>query len=360
MPEMMRLGIIGLPQCGKTTLFNALTGENRPVHLGGGKIETQLAVVDVPDERLVRLAELFQPQKVTPAKVAFADIGGLESGAAQKGLPGALLNQLSSMDGFVHVLRCFEDERVPHSLGSIDPQRDWKQMEAEFILYDLLIVERRLERLKDELRKGGGRPRGEIEREQDLLERLHQSLEAEQPLRRLSLIAEERRLISSFAFLSLKPQLLVLNLGEGQTAPTWQTEHPAEAVIAIQGKLEMELAQMPPEEAKEFQRMYGIAELSLPRLIRRAYDLLGMQTFFTVGEDEVRAWQVRRGATAQEAAGVIHTDLMRGFIRAEVISYHELLEAGGWNEARAKGWIRLEGKEYLLQEGEIMHVRAAT
>lgn len=359
MPEMMRLGIIGLPQSGKTTLFNALTGENRPVHLGGAKMETQIAVVDVPDERLQRLADLFRPQKVTAAKVAFADIGGLESGAAQKGLPGALLNQLSSMDGFVHVLRCFEDERVPHSLGSVDPQRDWKQMETEFMLYDLMIIERRLERLNDELRKGGGRPKGEIERERDLLETLRQSLEAEQPLRRLSLSAEERRLISSFAFLSLKPLLLVLNLGEGQTAPAWQAEHPAEAVIAIQGKLEMELAQLPPAEARDFQEMYGIAELSLPRLIRTAYDLLGMQTFFTVGEDEVRAWQVRRGAPAQEAAGVIHTDLMRGFIRAEVIGYTELLEAGGWNEARAKGWIRLEGKDYLLQEGEIMHVRAA-
>ncbi|PWH19289.1 MAG: redox-regulated ATPase YchF [Anaerolineae bacterium] len=355
----MRLGIIGFPQSGKTTLFNALTGENRPVHLGGGRLETQLAVVNVPDDRLDRLAALFRPQKVTPAKVAFTDIGGLESGAAQKGLPGALLNQLSSMDGFVHVLRCFEEARVPHSLGSVDARRDWKQMEAEFMLYDLLIIERRLERLNEELRKGGGRPRSEIEREQGLLERLRQSLEAEQPLRRLNLDDEQHRLISSFAFLSLKPTLLVLNLGEGQPPPPWQAEHPAEAVIALQGKLEMELAQMPPDEAQVFQEMYGIQELSLPRLIRQAYALLGLQTFFTVGEDEVRAWQVRRGATAQEAAGVIHTDLMRGFIRAEVIGYKELLEAGGWNEARAKGWIRLEGKDYRLQEGEIMHVRAA-
>lgn len=360
MPEMMRLGIIGLPQCGKTTLFNALTGQNRPLHLGGGRLATQLAVVDVPDERLNRLAECFQPQKVTPARVAFADLGGLESGAAQKGLPGALLNQLSSMDGFVHVLRCFEDERVPHTLGSVDPRRDWKQLESEFLLYDLLIIERRLERLNEELRKGGGRPRAEIEREQSLLVEIRKSLEAEQPLRGLSLSAEQRRLISSFAFLSLKPMLLVLNLGEGQPAPPWQAENSAEAVIALQGKLEMELAQMPTAEARIFQEMYGIAELSLPRLIHQAYALLGLQTFFTVGEDEVRAWQVWREATAQEAAGVIHTDLMRGFIRAEVIGYAELLEAGGWNEARARGWIRLEGKDYRLQEGEIMHVRAAT
>ncbi|GAB4482402.1 MAG: redox-regulated ATPase YchF [Anaerolineales bacterium] len=360
MPEMMRLGIIGLPQCGKTTLFNALTGENRPIHLGGGRMDIQLAVVEVPDERLERLAKMFRPQKVSAAKVAFADISGLESGAAQKGLPGALLNQLSSMDGFVHVLRCFEDERIPHSAGSLDPYRDYRQMETELMLYDLMIIERRLERLDEELRKGAGRPKGEIEREKELLEVLHRSLESEQPLRWLSLSAEQHRLLSSFAFLSLKPMLLVLNLGEGQSPPPWESDHPAEAVIAIQGKLEMELTQMPPEEARDFQEMYGIAELSLPRLIRTAYDLLGMQTFFTVGEDEVRAWQVRRGATAQEAAGVIHTDLMRGFIRAEVIGYTELLEAGGWNEARSKGWIRLEGKDYLLREGEIMHVRAAT
>ncbi len=357
---MTRLGIIGLPQSGKTTLFNALTGQNCPIHLGGGKVETQLAVVDVPDERLKRLASLFQPQKVTPAKVAFADNSGLESGSAQKGLPGAVLNQLSSMDGFVHVLRCFEDERIPHSLGSVDPRRDWQKMEAEFILYDLLIVERRLERLKDEQRKGGGRLHSEIEREQELLESLRQALESEQPLRRLSLSDEQRRALSSFAFLSLKPILVVLNLSETQTAPQWEGEHPAQAVIALRGKLEMELAQMPAEEATTFQELYGIAELSLPALVRQAYELLGVQTFFTVGEDEVRAWQVRRGATAQEAAGVIHTDLMRGFIRAEVIPYPQLIEAGGWNEARAKGWIRLEGKDYPLQEGEIMHVRAST
>ncbi|MFZ5807907.1 MAG: redox-regulated ATPase YchF [Chloroflexota bacterium] len=354
----MRLGIIGFPQTGKTTIFNALTRGNRPPSASGGRIEIHTAVVDVPDERVDQLAQLFQPEKVTYAKVTFADIAGLEDGMAKKGLPGALLNQISQMDGLVHVVRCFEDPSVMHSLGSVDPRRDIQAMDSEFLLNDLLVIERRMEKLNEELRKGGGREKSVIQAEIQLFDRMRTALDEGTPLRDLPFTEEEQRIFSGFGFLSMKPLLIVLNLGDGQTPPAVDYPHQQCAVMALQGKLEMELAQLPPDEALEFQSAYGISELSLSRMIRLSYELLNVQSFFTVGKDEVRAWQVRRGATAQEAASVIHTDLGRGFIRAEVIEYQELLRLGGMNEARAKGSLRLEGKDYLIKDGDIMHVRA--
>jgi len=354
----MRLGIIGFPQTGKTTIFNALTRGNRPASASGGRIEIHTAVVDVPDERVDRLAQLFQPEKITYAKVTFADIAGLEEGSAKKGLPGALLNQLSQMDGLVHVVRCFEDASIMHALGNIDPQRDIRAMDSELLLNDLVIIERRLERLNDELRKGGGREKNLVQSEIDLFQRMKTFLENDQPLRDFEFSAEDKKFLSGFGFLTQKPLLIVLNLSEGQNPPSIQYPHQHSAILALQGKLEMELAQLSAEDAREFQTAYGISELGLQKMIRMAYDLLDVQSFFTVGKDEVRAWQVPRGATAQEAAGVIHTDLQRGFIRAEVIEYQELLRLGGLNEARARGSLRLEGKDYLIKDGDIMHVRA--
>ena len=353
----MRLGIIGLPQSGKTTLFNALTRGNTPTTMSGGRFEVHTGVVDVVDPRVDRLSAMFRPEKTIYAKVTYADIAGLEGGASKSGISGALLNQLTQMDGFVHVVRCFQDASVPHPAGSVNPYRDIDAMDAELLLNDLISVERKQERLVDERKKGGGRDKAVIEREITLFDKLHAALAEERLLRDIELSAEEDKALSGFGFLTRKPALILLNLSEGQEAPAVDYPHQRSAVVGLQGKLEMDLAQLPPDEAELFMGEYGIQELGLQRVIALSYDLLGLQSFFTVGEDEVRAWTVRRGAPAVEAAGVIHTDLQKGFIRAEVVAYNDLVTLGGMPEARSKGKLRLEGKEYVLQDGDIMHVR---
>lgn len=349
----MKLGIIGLPQSGKTTIFNALTRGDTPTTASAGRIEVHTAVVDVPDPRVDKLSAMFKPRKTVYAKVTYADIAGLEGGAAKSGISGQLLNQLAQMDAFLHVVRCFESELVPHPAGSVDPARDVDTMLSELLLNDLVAVERKLERLADERRKGGS-DKIVVERQIALFERLHAALSANEPLRRLELSPDEVKELSSYGLLTRKPILTVFNLGEGQAASSIEIDHKS---VALQGKLEMEIAQLPPEDASVFMEEYGIEELSLDKMIALSYDLLQLQSFFTVGEDEVRAWTTRRGAPALEAAGEIHTDLQKGFIRAEVVSYKDLVELGGMNEAKAKGKLRLEGKEYPVKDGDIVHIR---
>ncbi len=351
----MKLGIIGLPQSGKTTLFNALTRGNQPIATSGGRFEVHTGVVDVPDGRVDRLSAMFKPRKTIYAKVTYADIAGLEGGSSN--ISGALLNQLTQMDGFVNVIRCFEDESVPHPSGSVNPGRDITAMDAELLLNDLIAVERKLERLAEERKKGGGRDKAIIEREIVLFERFKTHLESDHPLREIELSAEEEKTLAGFGFLTRKPMLILLNLAEGQAAPAIQYPHARSAVVALQGKLEMDIAQLSADDAQLFMEEYHISELGLNRVISLSYDLLGLQSFFTVGEDEVRAWTVRRGASAVEAAGVIHTDLAKGFIRAETVPYHDLVSLGGMAEARGKGKLRLEGKEYIVKDGDILHVR---
>jgi len=360
----MRLGIIGLPQSGKTTIFNALTRGSQPVTLSGGRIEVHTAVVDVPDERLDRLVETFHPLKTTHARVTYADIAGLEgragdngNGNGRGGVSGQLLNQLAQMDGFVHVVWCFENPSVPHPIGKVDPRRDIAAMDAELALNDLIAVERRLERLAEEKKKGAGRDKLLIQREAALFERFQQALSNDVPLRDLEIEPDEQKMLAGFGLLTLKPVLALLNLGDGQAQPELEYPHSHSALMSLQGRLEMDLAQLPPDETELFMHEYGITELGLSVVIRRSYELLGLLSFFTVGEDEVRAWTVRRGASAWEAAGVIHTDLQKGFIRAEVVKYDTLVALGGLNESRSNGRLRLEGKDYCLSDGEIMHVR---
>lgn len=355
----MRLGIIGLPQSGKTTLYNALTRGTQPTGAATGKIEVHTAVVDVPDPRVDRLSEMFKPKKTIYAKVTYADIAGLDGSAGKNGISGTLLNQLTQMDGFIHVVRVFEDEVIPHPSGSVDPKRDLEMMDSEFVLNDLIAVERKLERLSDERRKGGGRDKAVIDREIALFERLHAALTDEQPLRDIEISEEEEKTLSGFGLLSRKPVLVVLNLSEGQQAPELTYDHKQSQVVALQGKLEMDIAQLPPDEMEMFLQEYGIEEPSLNRMIRLSYDLLGLQSFFTAGEDECRAWTTRRGAKAPEAAGVIHTDLQKGFIRAEVVAYDDLMALGSMNEAKARGKLRLEGKEYVVKDGDILNIRFA-
>ncbi len=350
----MKLGIIGLPQSGKTTIFNALTRGNRPVSMSGGRFEVHTAVVDVPDPRVDELSNLFNPKKTTYAKVTYADIAGLE-GSASGDISGPLLTQLAQMDGFIHVARCFVDPSVPHAMGEVDPQRDIEVMEGEFMLNDMIQVERKLERLAED-RNRNTRDKIEIAREEALFQRLLAILSDDKPLRGIELNSEEQRIISGYGFLSIKDLLIVLNLGDEQSTP--MVNFPCEScLIPLKGSLEMEIAQLPPEDAQIFMEEYQITEPSLNRMIRSSYDLLQVQSFFTVGEDEVRAWTVRRGAKAPEAAGVIHSDLQKGFIRAEVVPCDDLLTLGGMAEARTKGKLRLEGKEYLVQDGDILHVR---
>jgi GTP-binding protein YchF len=353
----MRLGIIGLPQSGKTTLFNALTRASQPTGMSAGRIEVHTGVVDVPDPRVDRLSAMFKPKKTIYAKVTYADIAGLDGSASKEGISGTLLNQLTQMEGFIHVVRVFENENVAHPSGSLDPLRDIQAMDSEFILNDLIAVERKQERLAEERKKGGGRDKTIIERETSLFERFHEALNAEKPLRDLVISNEDEKTLSGFGFLSRKPVLVVLNLSEGQKPPLVEYKHQHSLLTDLQGELEMEIAQLPPDEAKLFLEEYGIAEPSLNRMIRLSYDLLGLQSFFTVGPDEVRAWTVHRGATAPEAAGEIHTDMQKGFIRAEVIAYNDLVTLGGLAEGRSKGKLRLEGKEYIVQDGDVLNIR---
>ncbi len=355
----MRLGIIGLPQSGKTTLYNALTRGTQPTGMSTGKIEVHTAVVDVPDPRVDTLSGMFNPKKTIYAKVTYADIAGLDGSAGKTGISGTLLNQLTQMDGFIHVVRVFDDENVPHPNGSIDPMRDINAMDSEFILNDLISVERKLEKLAEERKKGAGRDKGTIDREIELFNRLNDALGEENPLRNLDLTEDEIKILSGFGFLSLKPMLIVLNLSEGQKAPEIAYPHKHSQVVALQGKLEMDISQLPPEEMEMFLQEYGIEEPSLNRMIRLSYDLLGLQSFFTVGPDECRAWTVERGATAPVAAGVIHSDLQKGFIRAEVVHYNDLTTLGSMNEAKTRGKLRLEGKEYIVKDGDILNIRFA-
>ncbi len=353
----MKLGIIGLPQSGKTTIFNALTRSNTPTNASAGRIEVHNAVVDVPDPRVTKLSGMFNPKKTIYAKVTYADIAGLEAGSAKSGISGQLLNQLNQMEGLILIVRGFMDDNVMHPSGSIDPLRDAESMLTELLLNDLIAVERKLEKLIDE-RKKGGTDKMLNARQTELFEKLNKTLSDNKPLRSIEFTHDEQKELASYGLLTRKPILTVFNMGEGQPAPDAQgkLDHPS---VALMGKLEMEIAQLSPEDAAVFMEEYGIKELSLNRMINLSYDLLQVQTFFTVGEDEVRAWTTRRGATAQESAAEIHTDLQRGFVRAEVVAYDDLISLGSMNEAKAKGKLRLEGKEYPVKDGDIMHIRSS-
>ncbi len=354
----MHLGIIGLPSSGKTTIFNALTGGDLPTGAlaGGGRFEVHTAVVDVPDPRLEALSDLLQPRKTTYTKVIYADIGGFQVGVGREGLPGSLVNQLQQVDGLLHVVRAFDDPVVPHPAGSIDPTRDLATMETEFLLHDMLTVERQLERLADERQKGG-RDRETIDREITLFERLGKWLDQERPLRTFEFSVDDEQKLTGFSLLTRVPVLVVINLAEGDVAPGLEVSGDGVQVMSMQGKLEMEIAQLPPDEAQSFLDEYGIEQAGRERLIRASYDLLGLNSFFTCNEQEARAWTLPQGGTALEAAGTVHTDMARGFIKAEVIGWDQLLELGGLAEARAQGKLRLEGKDYTVADGEVIYIR---
>ncbi len=356
----MRLGIIGLPNSGKTTLFTALTRQNlATAAASSGQFEVHTAVVNVPDPRVDRLSAMYNPRKTIYATITYADIGGLDKGISQGGLKGQFRQELAQADGFVHVVRAFQDDTVPHPYVTVDPARDVEILDAEFLLSDLVAVEKRLEKLHGDLRIRGKTVDKAVPIELELMEKLKAQLEADRPLRDLELTADELRLIRGYGFLSLKPVLIVLNLGDdpGDSAITLHYDHRQSAVVALRGKIEAELAQLDAADAAVFMEEYGITELSAARVIRLSYELLAIQSFFTVGEDEVRAWSIPVGATAPEAAGAIHSDLQKGFIRAEVMKYDDLIAAGSEAALRASGKLRLEGRDYVVKDGDIVHIR---
>jgi len=359
----MQIGIVGLPNSTKTTIFNALTRSQVETNLtSSGQIEVHKASVEVPDHRIQKLVDLFHPKKTTYARVQYNDVAGLRVGVGQDGsLSGELLNSISQSDALLHVVRAFEDDRIPHPAGSVDPVRDFSALEFEFLISDLTIVEKRLERLTHDLERKGVYPEKKQDQfELELLERVKDFLEGETPIREMHLGKEESKLLRGFQFITAKPVLVALNVGDnGSESPE---DYPFEEsdhlqVVCLRGALEMEISQLSHADAGLFLSEYGISEPGLNRMIRKSYQLLGLQSFFTVGEDEVRAWTITHGANAVEAAGVIHSDLARGFIRAEVVAYQDLIEAGSLAEARKMGKLRLEGKEYIVQDGDIMNIR---
>jgi GTP-binding protein YchF len=359
------LGIIGFARSGKTTVFNAVTHSRAATGYGGAQ-EPNIGTVKVPDERLDVLTQMFHPRKTTPAELRYVDYPAAGAAFGRGQGPGSqFLNELRRMDGFIHVVRAFESAEVPHPEGSVDPARDIGSMNLELAFADLALIERRLERLEAELRsmKAGERMAGE--REAALLRRLQQGLEADEPIRAQHLSSEEERMIAGYRFLTAIPLLILLNIGEDDVAGRESIEEEARAryggpqldVAAFCGKLEMELLDLSPEEAAEYRTELGLgAETGLDRAIRLSYHLLGLLSFLTAGEDEVRAWTVHDGATAPQAAGKIHSDLERGFIRAEVVRYEDLVAAGSIAEARRRGLLRTEGKSYVVQDGDVINI----
>ncbi len=353
----MQLGIVGLPTSGKTTVFNALTGAGRPTSIApSGRMEMHIAVIDVPDPRLDVLGDMFAPRKKVYAQVKCIDIAGLGKGMGKTGIEGPLRTELSQLDGLIHVVRAFGDPNIPHPEGSVNPARDLETLDTEFILADLTVVENRLERLEDDRRKGKG-DKQTIARESAFFERLRSHLEAGKPLRDLGLTPDEAKDLRGYGFLTLKPVLIALNLGDDDEPPQIEYDHAASAVLPIRGKLEAEISQLEPDEAEMFMREYGIESPGRDRILREAYRLLNLHTFFTIGDKEVRAWALPVGGTALDAAGTIHTDMARGFIRAEVIGYDELLSAGGLPQAKSAGLVRLEGRDYIVQDGDVIYIR---
>ncbi len=360
---MLNCGITGLPLSGKSTIFNVITRAGAEVKpYAGGKTDPNRAVVSVPDDRFNRLVEIYQPKKITPAPVEFVDLAGLSRDASKgAGLGNSFLSFVAESEALIQVIRCFDNPEVPHPEETVSPVRDWNIVETELILRDLSVIENRLGKLQEKKK-----PSPEEQAEKALLERCRDHLFEERPLREMGFSPDEARTVRGFTFLTLKPELVVLNMDETQASGTmpWMSEMEKLAadrglsLVRLFGRMEMEIADLEVSERAEFMSELGISEPGRDRLIREAYSLLGLMYFFTVGKEEVKAWTIREGSTAVEAAGAIHSDLARGFIRAQVVHYDDF-EANSFSNAqcREKGLLRLEGKDYTVRDGDIIEIR---
>jgi ribosome-binding ATPase len=363
---MLRAGIVGLPNVGKSTLFNALTAQSSALaaNYPFATIEPNVGVVAVPDERLEPLAKLVKTSVIVPATVEFLDIAGLVRGASKgEGLGNQFLANIRETDTVVQVVRCFEDEGIVHVEGSIDPRRDIETIQIELALADLGTVERRRERAQKTAKSGDKTARAELE----VLDKIQPALEEGHAARTVPLTDDERAVARGFFLLTMKPTIYAANVDEATLADGGENEHvrtvreiaesEAAEFVVICAQLEAELVELPPDERKDYLEALGVEGSGVDRLIQSAYRLLGLMSFLTAGEKEVRAWTIPQGTRAPQAAGTIHSDIERGFIRAEVISYDQLMRAGSYAAAREQGLLRLEGKEYVMQEGDIVNFR---
>ena len=360
----MEIGIVGLPKSGKTTIFNALSkGDADITPTSASTTKPNLGVAKVHDSRLKPLEDLFHPQRTVPAEVKYIDFPKAPEGLTRsQGIGGEFLNLLQRTDALLHVVRAFHDPSVPHVEGNFDPHRDLATMDLELAFADLAILERRVERLEGELKGAKAHEKEAKLREHAFLDRIKCDLEGEVPIREQHLSSEEAKLLDNFQFLTAKPMLIVWNIGEEDVAQASDLEgklqaqysSPGVKVVTICGKLEMDLAEMEQVDEAEFREAMSLQESGLHRVIRSSYHLLGLVSFFTVGSDEVKAWTITRDTPALKAAGKIHSDIERGFIRAEVISFDHLSLCGNLAEGRKRGQLRLEGKTYKIQDGDVI------
>jgi GTP-binding protein YchF len=359
----MKIGIVGLPYVGKTAIFNALTQSRAETGTYTEKKQSNVSVVTVPDERLQSLAEILEPKQITPVRIDYVDVAGISKGNVERsGLGTDVIADLRQVDALAHVVRVFEDDSVPHVDGSVDPKRDIETVDLELTFADLQIIDKRLERLNRELR---AKKSPVLEKELAVLEGCKETLESGIPLREIDITPENAQAIRGYGFLTQKPLLLILNIAENQLDQVeqiherfakidgeFQTE-----VILLSAKLEMEIAQLDAEDVRIFLGEMGLEESALKRVIQASYRLLGLITFFTVVSMELRAWTLPRGLTVVDAAATIHTDLARGFIRAETIHWKRIVDCGSPAKARELGLLRLEGREYVVQDGDVLTIR---